>query len=166
MRDEPYKPGAARPQRDFLRRALLATAAAGTLDIVYACVVSYFRGRMPMTVLQSVASGWQGSAAYAGGIASALLGLVTHYGIMFAMASVFGFAAGRSAWLRAQPLKSGLVYGLVLYAVMYGIVLPLRFPDIFPRLSGWVTGTDLVVHMAVGLIIARVFSGRRAADRS
>lgn len=143
---------------DFFRRLLVATILAGTLDITYACVVSYFRGRMPMAVLQSVASGWLGPAAYSGGIGSALLGLATHYGIMSVMAATFGWAAARIARLRRRPWSSGLLYGAALYAVMYGIVLPLRFPAIFPRLNGWITVTDILVHMAVGVIIARVFS--------
>lgn len=151
--------------RGFVHRWLFATAAGGTLDIVYACVVSVFRGRMPMTVLQSVASGWQGSAAYAGGLASALLGLATHYGILSVMAGVYGLAAGRVARLRERPWSSGLLYGVGLYAVMYGVVLPLRFPTVFPRLNGWVSVTDVLVHMAVGVIIAQAFSNAAGATR-
>ena len=149
----------------FLSRLWMAALAGGTLDIVYACVVSYFRGRMPIAVLQSVASGWLGSAAYTGGMATALLGLVTHYGILFVMAAVFGLARARWTPLRQRPYTFGPLYGLGLYAVMYGIVLPLRFPGIFPRLSGWITLTDIVVHMAVGLIIAIVFAADRHGDR-
>ena len=148
----------------FLRPLLLATAIAGSLDIAYACLVSSIRGRMPIVVLQSVASGWQGTAAYAGGMPSALLGLVTHYGIMAAMAGMFGQAARRLPRLHEQPLGSGLLYGLGLYAVMYGIVLPLRFPAVFPRLNGWITLTDIAVHMAVGMIIAWVWSRSHATD--
>ena len=149
--------GGVRQPTDFFRRLLLATVLAGTLDITYACVVSYLRGRMPLTVLQSVASGWLGPAAYSGGVGTALLGLVTHYGIMSVMAATFGLAAARIARLRQRPWSSGLLYGAGLYAVMYGIVLPLRFPAIFPRLNGWITVSDIIVHVGVGLIIARVF---------
>jgi hypothetical protein len=163
MNADSKTPGVARNATHFVRRLAIAVAAAGTLDIVYACGISYFRGRMPMAVLQSVASGWQGSVAYAGGVASALLGLVTHYGIMSVMALVFGVVAARLACLRERPLAVGPIYGLGLYAVMYGIVLPLRFPAAFPRLNGWVTVTDVIVHMAVGTIIAWVFSDRRTA---
>ena len=153
-------------QRGFLDRLLLATLAGGTLDITYACVVSYFRGRTPTAVLQSVASGWQGADAYQGGAGSALLGLVTHYGIMTAMVATFGVVAMRVPVLIHKPWLSGPVYGLALYAVMYGIVLPLRFPDVFPRLNGWITVSDIIVHMGVGLIIALVFSRtRRPAPR-
>ena len=146
---------------DFLNSLALATFAGGTLDISYACVVSYFRGRAPMAVLQSVASGWQGADAYQGGAMSALLGLLTHYGIMTAMVATFGIAAMRIAALIRKPWLSGPIYGLALYAVMYGIVLPLRFPEVFPRLNGWITVADIIVHMSVGLIIALVFSRAR-----
>ena len=146
-------------------RLLVATLAAGTLDIVYACIVGLLRERSPMTVLQSVATGWQGGAAFEGGVPSALLGLGTHYGIMLAMAACFGLLSRRVPALRRRPWPTGLIYGLGLYAVMYGIVLPLRFPEIFPRLSGWITVTDIIVHMAVGLIIVRLFSAPVAARR-
>jgi hypothetical protein len=146
-----------RQSASFFRRLLVATVLAGTLDITYACVVSFFRGRMPLTVLQSVATGWIGPAAYSGGVGTALLGLITHYGIMSVMAATFGLAAARMARLRQRPWSSGLLYGAGLYAVMYGIVLPLRFPAIFPRLNGWITVSDIFVHVGVGLIIARVF---------
>jgi uncharacterized membrane protein YagU involved in acid resistance len=113
-----------------------------------------------VVVLQSVASGWQGSAAFEGGFASALLGLATHYGIMAVMAAAFAWVGERFPRLQQWPWRIGLLYGLGLYAVMYGIVLPLRFPQIYPRLNGWVTVTDIAVHMAVGLIIALAFSNR------
>lgn len=157
MNASTHTSGELRQPAQFFRCLLVATVAAGTLDITYACVVSYFRGRMPVTVLQSVASGWLGPAAYQGGTGSALLGLATHYGIMAVMAGTYGLAAARIMRLRRRPWSSGLLYGAGLYAVMYGIVLPLRFPAIFPRLNGWITVTDILVHMAVGVIIARVF---------
>lgn len=149
-------------KRGFPGSLALATLAAGTLDIVYACVASGLRGRSPMTVLQSVASGWQGSAAFSGGMASAALGLFTHYAIMLTMAAFFGLLARRFAALGGRPWVVGPIYGLGLYAVMYGIVLPLRFPEIYPRINGWITVTDIIVHMAVGVIIAWVFSATRA----
>lgn len=151
MRDKPA-------HYNVVKAALIAWLAAGTLDITYACIVSALRGRMPMTLLQSVASGWQGSAAYAGGIPSALLGLFTHYGIMLIMVSTFAVARLRLGMLRDRPWLVGPIYGLCLYAVMYGVVLPLRFPQVFPRFSGWLTVTDIVVHMTVGLIIALCFA--------
>lgn len=153
-----HSPMSGRKHGDFLHRLLWATAAGGTLDLIYACVVSYFKGRMPMTVLQSVASGWQGTSAYQGGWTSALLGLSTHYAILAVMAGVFGLGAMRMASLRQRPWIAGPLYGIGLYAVMYGIVLPLRFPAVFPRLNGWTTVSDIFVHMGVGLIIALIFS--------
>lgn len=151
MRDKPA-------QYNLAKAVLIAWLAAGTLDITYACIVSALRGRMPLTLLQSVASGWQGTAAYSGGIPSALLGLSTHYGIMLIMVSTYAFARLRVEKLRDRPWLVGPIYGLCLYAVMYGVVLPLRFPQVFPRFSGWLTVTDIVVHMTVGLIIALCFA--------
>ena len=140
------------------KATLMAWFAAGTLDITYACIVSAMRGRMPLALLQSVASGWQGSAAYSGGIPSALLGLLTHYGIMLVMVASFFVTRRHVRMLRGRPWLIGPIYGLCLFAVMYGVVLPLRFPQVFPRFSGWLTLTDILVHMAVGLIIALCYA--------
>jgi hypothetical protein len=143
----------------MVRTAITAGLAGGLLDIVYACIASAVRsGRAPGAVLQSVASGWLGKAAYEGGAATAALGLVTHFGIAITMAAVYGVAATRLAVLRERPWLAGPIYGLGLYLVMYHVVLPLRFPEVFPRFSGWLTVTDLIVHAGVGLIIALVVS--------
>ena len=61
--------------------------AAGLLDIVNAIVFwRLYNGASATVILQSVAAGLQGKAAYAGGVASAALGLVLHLLIMCAMA--------------------------------------------------------------------------------
>ncbi|WP_395620736.1 hypothetical protein [Dokdonella sp.] len=148
------------------KRLLIAWLGAGTLDISYAFIASGLRGRSPLAVLQSVASGWQGKEAYNGGLASAALGLFTHYGIMLVMVSVFVWITRTRPALLRKSVITGAVYGLGLYAVMYGIVLPLRFPEVFPRWSGWLSVTDILVHMGVGLIMALVLAGKkvRGAD--
>ena len=150
----------------IIKATLLACLAAGTLDITYACIVGAIRGRMPLALLQSVASGWQGSAAYTGGLASALIGLLTHYGIMLVMVATFLVARRHVPTLRGRPWMIGPIYGLCLYAVMYGIVLPLRFPEVFPRFSGWLTVTDILVHMTVGLIIALCLARFEPTDKA
>lgn len=145
-------------------RFLAAWLGAGTLDITYAFIASaWVRGRSAEQVLQSVASGWQGSDAYADGVTSALLGLITHYAIMAVMVLVFALAVRLRPALLGKPWISGSLYGLGLYAVMYGIVLPLRFPEVFPRWSGWLSVADILVHMGVGLIMALVFAGKRSS---
>lgn len=72
--------------------------AAGLLDILYAFIVYGLPpfGLNPIDVLHSVASGWIGrDAAKAGGLATAGLGLVTHFASATSMAAVFVLAARR-----------------------------------------------------------------------
>jgi len=115
-----------------MQRILLASAlgglCAGVLDIIYAFIVygplSYAMG--PQAVLQSVAGGWIGrEVSMAGGLDTALLGLITHFSIAFAMALVFTLAATRFTALTRRALLWGFVYGLVLYVAMNYVVVPL-----------------------------------------
>jgi uncharacterized membrane protein YagU involved in acid resistance len=110
-----------------LANVALAGVVAGTLDLVYASTFWGIQVHMtPLQILQSIATGWLGrEAAYAGGVSSALLGLVSHYGIAIAMATAFYLACRRWPALARKPLLHGALYGIVLYAVMTYVVVPL-----------------------------------------
>ena len=112
----------------LLKTILLGGAVAGALDITYAFVVygplSY--GMTPTDVLHSVASGWMGrDAANAGGTATALLGLVTHFMIAMIMAAIYVWLATNWLALNRKAVVAGLVYGFALYLVMTYVVVPL-----------------------------------------
>ena len=62
---------------------------AGALDIAYAITFAAFRDMPPTQLLQLVASGLFGSAAYGGGVPVAMLGLILHFLISFAAAAIF-----------------------------------------------------------------------------
>lgn len=101
---------------------------AGALDILYAFIVYGMPpfGLTPEQVLQSVAAGWVGRPeSMAGGWATALLGLATHFGIAVCMAAVFVSAARHWPALIARPVLWGLVYGFGLYVAMDYVVAPL-----------------------------------------
>src|SRR3546814_1137408 len=88
-------------------RAMVALAGivAGTLDLIYAATFwGIQKGLSPLQILQSVAAGWLGRATFEGGYPSALLGLVSHYGIAITMAAVFRFASRRWPALVHKPL--------------------------------------------------------------
>jgi uncharacterized membrane protein YagU involved in acid resistance len=110
------------------RILLIAGLVAGLLDITYAFVVygplSYHMS--PVDVLHSVAAGWLGkSASGSGGLATAALGLLTHFGIAISMAAAFTLVAMRFNAVRRNTAAWGLTYGLMLYLVMTYIVVPL-----------------------------------------
>lgn len=160
--------GAPRPLgRSLITRIILAGLAGGAVDGVYASCVGLIHGRTVVKVWQGVAGGWLGKEAGQGGLATAALGLATHFGIAICMAATFALVASRVRLLYQRPLIAGAGYGLGLYVVMYRIVLPLRWPAIFPKWDGVQSFTDIASHMGVGLAIAWVLStaARAAVNR-
>ena len=99
---------------------------AGTFDIIYACMfLAMRRGVAAERVLQSVASGLLGKAAFEGGAATAALGLALHYFIATSMSFTYYLVAQRWAPLRERPVALGAAYGVLLFAIMNYVVLPL-----------------------------------------
>jgi hypothetical protein len=142
----------------FLAGALVA----GTLDILYAIGFSYFRsGVAPSRVLQFVASGALGPAAFQGGSTTAAAGLGFHYLIAFVSTAIYFAAAASQPGLRRRPLLAGALYGLGVYGVMNYVVIPMS--QIGPRPAGdaIVVVTGMLVHMIfIGWPIA--LAARRA----
>ena len=140
--------------------ALVGGLAAGAIDIAYAILASLPKGVSPDKVLQSVASGLLGRAAYQGGAATALLGLLLHFAICLAIAFLFVAAARHLAPIRQHLLAAGLAYGVLVYFAMRWVVVPLsRFPGDLRVIQP----LELAVHaVGVGLVIA--LAARRFAS--
>lgn len=147
---------------------LLATAAAGTLDMADACLYwALTKGVPPERIFQSVASGVLGKAAFAGGARTAALGLALHYAIMAVMVAVYVLASLRLPILVRRPVMMGLGYGLATYVVMNYVVLPLsRASSGGPFvLLDFLNG--LVAHLVpVGLTIALIVSWRAKRENT
>ena len=126
---------------------LVGGVLAGALDIAYAIGWAIYRGSDAMHLLQIVASGWLGEAAFAGGWATAALGLASHFGMAFAYAAFFYFVARRWDWLVRHAVIAGLLYGLMVFLLMNLVVLPLSaFP--YPvKFSGLGPATNLLSHL-------------------
>jgi uncharacterized membrane protein YagU involved in acid resistance len=141
---------------------LIGGLIAGTLDITYACIFSYFRrGVRPIAVLQSVAGGALGpQAARQGGFKTAALGLAFHFLIALTAAAVYYLASRVLRVMVTQPIICGLLYGLCVYLFMYGIVL--RFSAIHSTTYPWshpwpvLIGNVLIHTLGIGLPIALV----------
>ena len=135
------------------RGILLGGTVAGALDILAAFLMSWPRVS-PVRVLQYIASGALGPAAFRGGAATAAAGLAFHFTIAFAAAAVYVTASRRWPLLLSRPVACGIVYGVVVYAVMQLVVLPLsRVTRGTPTWSSIVT--MVVIHITcVGLPIA------------
>ena len=145
-----------------LGTALLGGGVGGLLDIIYAIVLwGVILGGSPTGILQSIASGLLGKAAYEGGTGTALLGLALHFLIAFLMALAYVLASRKLTVLTARPILMGVIYGFVLFLVMNFVVVPLS--AIGPRPMTLIGGLRaLFPHVAfVGPAIAW-FAAKRA----
>ena len=141
---------------------VVATLVCGTLDILFAVILTLLRGKEPAGMLRFVASG-PFPRAIDWGAGGSLLGLAVHYSLMAIMIAVFVLAARNIPSLLDKPLLWGLVYGLVTYAAMNLIVVPLRFPAAWPP-KVLAVATQLFAHIVlvgwpVALIARRFLRG-------
>ena len=151
-------------QGSRVRAVMVGGAIGGTLDILFAISFAWFRGMAPDRLLQTVASGLLGNAAFDGGIPAAVLGLASHFVMSFTWAAIFVLAAGHFRALMRQPILSGIVFGVIVFLTMRLVVLPLSafpYPLSFRPLA---TTLDLLSHMLLfGVPIAlaaRAFAPR------
>lgn len=119
----------------------------GTLDILFAISFAAFNGVSPMRLLQTVASGLLGEASYTGGVGTAILGLLAHFLIAFALAGSYVLASRRIEVLTKHPVLAGALFGACVLLLMRLVVLPLSaypHPVTFRPLA---TTLDLMSHM-------------------
>jgi len=98
---------------------------AGTLDAVDGVIAFGTQGLNPIQVLQYIASGALGKAAFQGGLATAAVGAALHFSIAWVAAAVFVSAARRLEVLKTHAVLAGLLYGSAVYFFMNYLVLPL-----------------------------------------
>jgi hypothetical protein len=138
-----------------IRGIAIGTIAVVLLDatdgVIYFGVTAHMN---PIQVLQYIASGALGGAAFDGGLPTAFAGLVFH--ILISLAVVIAFAAlyTRSKTVRDHAIGAGLVYGGVVWSFMNLVVLPVSLvaPSTLTPLA--------VIH---GLIGHALFVGLPAA---
>ena len=132
-----------------------ATLVAGTLDILFAMILTIIFGREIPNMLRYVGSG-PFPAATEMGTAGAALGLATHFALMAIMAAAFVLAARQWPVLTHKPIQWGIIYGLATYVVMNWIVVPLRFANPLPPKPISIA-TQLFAHIVlVGIPIALI----------
>jgi hypothetical protein len=129
----------------MLRPFLIATAICGTLDILFAALLTLWRGREPAAMLRFVASG-PFPQATDWGASGSLLGLLVHFTLMAIMVAAFFLAARNYPIVLDQPVLSGLVFAALTYAAMNLVVVPLRFPAAWPPKPLGI-GTQLFAHI-------------------
>ena len=143
----------------MLKPIALATLISGTLDILFAMILTVAFGRQIPNMLRYVASG-PFPAAIDMGASGAVLGLLVHFTLMAIMAAVFMIAVSQRPSLVANPWLAALIYGLITYVVMNWLVVPWRFDSPLPP-KPLSIATQLFAHIVlVGVpfaLIARKF---------
>jgi hypothetical protein len=139
----------------MLRPIAIATAVSGTLDILFAMILTIWRGGEIPKMLRFVASG-PFPAATDWGASGAVLGLMVHFSLMAVMATVFVIAARQMPTLLDRPWLAGVGYGLITYVVMNWIVVPVRFDSPLPPKTLAIV-TQLFAHIVlVGIPFALI----------
>ena len=108
-------------------RAIVAGGlVAGVLDAIFAVVAYVFvlRAFGIVGVLQYIASGLIGNAAFAGGLPTAALGVGIHFFLAFGFAALYYVVSRRVAALRDRAVPIGIVYGVAIWLFMDLLVLP------------------------------------------
>jgi hypothetical protein len=92
---------------------------AGILDAADSMVAYYFAaGFNPIQVLQFIASGFYGAAAFQMGISGAVVGLLAHFFIAFAVAAIYVGATRFLPMLSRKAAMWGPIYGVAVFIVM------------------------------------------------
>jgi hypothetical protein len=139
----------------LLKPIAVATAVSGTLDILFAMVLTVFFGREIGNMLRYVGSGPFPQATEMGA-SGAIVGLLVHFTLMAIMAAAYVLAARRVPALIEKPIQWGVLYGLATYVVMNWLVVPMRFGTPLPP-SPLSMATQLFAHIIlVGIPIALI----------
>mgnify|MGYP003581385383 CR=1 FL=1 len=139
----------------MLKPIVVATAISGTLDILFAMILTVIFGREIGGMLRYVGSG-PFPAAMDMGTGGAVLGLLVHFTLMALMAAVLMLFVRRRPQLLDKPILLGIAYGLLTYVIMNLLVVPLRFDTPLPP-SALSIATQLFAHIVlVGIPMALV----------
>jgi hypothetical protein len=141
-------------RNSLLRLTLIGGFIAGLLHlVVQQGIVFGLILKTPMiSSLQFVASGIMGDAAFAGGLATALFGLVLDFIMITIMAGVFIFSVDRIPLLRRNVMVGSILYGFGIFIVMNLIVLPLSAAPALPAPPLWLLIELVLQHiLLIGL---------------
>jgi hypothetical protein len=149
----------------MLKSTAYATAVAGTLDILFAMILTILFGNEIGNMLRFVGSGPFPQATEMGA-AGSFIGLCTHFTLMAIMAALYVVAARRMPALVQHPIQWGVIYGLATYVVMNWLVVPIRFDTPLPpkplSIATQLFAHVILVGIPIALITARSLKPRLA----
>jgi hypothetical protein len=146
-----------------LKTILLTGFTAGTLDGIGAAVVHQIH---PIQLFQYVASGAIGrEAAFSGGIATALLGLLFHYIIAFSWTILFFYLYPKVSLLRRNKYVVGVLYALFVWIIMNMVVVPSTLIGRGPfflkhALIGWAI-LVMMIGLPISIMVSRYYKSRK-----
>jgi len=136
----------------------LSTLVSGTLDILFAMILTVAFGRHIPDMLRFVASGPFPAATEMGG-GGAILGLVVHFALMAIMAAIFVAVVRARPALLDTPWRTALAWGVITYFAMNWLVVPLRFHSPLPPKTLSIV-TQAFAHLVL-VAIPMTFIARR-----
>ena len=149
-------------RNSLLRLSLIGGLISGFLHLVVQQVIVFVMIlKTPIIgTLQFAATGIMGEAAYAGGFATALFGLVLDFIMITIMAGVFIFSVDRIPLLRRNVILGSILYGFGIFIVMNLIVLPLSAAPTLPAPPTWllielVLQHVLLIGLPLGILMQR-----------
>ena len=147
----------------MLKPIAIATAICGTLDILFAMILTMTLGKGDIpAMLRFVASG-PFPAATEMGTAGAILGLVVHFALMAVMVTALVLLVRWRPVLLDTPIRTGVAYGVVTYFIMNWVIVPLRFDAPLP-LRPISIATQLFAHIVL-VGVPAAFIARRYLRR-
>jgi hypothetical protein len=142
------------------RAVALGGLTVGLLDGLDAVIFFGLRGVAPIRIFQAIAAGLLGPAAFQGGIRTAALGAILHFGIATTIVAVACLLGQRFPVFLRHPLPAGAAYGIGVWLVMNFIVIPLSAATPAAR-SLPVVVNGLLIHV-VGVGIPALLFARAA----
>ena len=159
-------------RRVMAGRLLRAWLITGVSDALFAsCLSAFAYGSTVTRLWQGVAAVPLGSSALDGGLATAAVGLLIHFGVAFAWTALFLLMAERVPLVRQLiaslpgALAVACVYGPLIWVVMSFLVIPAftgRAPAITFR--WWVQFVGHIPFVAAPIVLS-IRTGRRAPAR-
>ena len=149
-------------RNSLLRLSVIGGLILGMLHLIIQSwlVFSLIEKNPLISVLQYVASGAMGNAAFTGGPATALLGLVLDFLMTTIMAGIFILSADRIPLLRRYVIPGSLLCGFGVFIVMNFIVLPLSAAPPLQAQPMWlfieiILEDILLVGLPLGILMQR-----------
>jgi hypothetical protein len=137
--------------REFVRMSVFGGVTAGTIDIGAAALIY---SASPLVILQAIASGVFGEAAFQGGMRTQLIGLALQWAMSCLIAAVYVAATRFMPVLVRRWIPGGIVYGTIVFGVMNYVVVPLSAAGPHTRFTAQLFIENLLAMWLFGLLVA------------